>query len=58
MVRCQALTYNLGRLICIVHRRVHGKMADPHGDCFRRRPREDGVQQDFTGLSLNAWQIE
>ena len=28
MVRCQALTYK-GRLICIVNRRVHGKMADP-----------------------------
>ena len=28
MVRSQAVTYK-GRLICIVHRRVHGKMADP-----------------------------
>ena len=27
MVRCQALTYK-GRLICIVHGRVHGRMAD------------------------------
>ena len=27
MVRCQAVTYK-GRLICIVHRRVHGRMAD------------------------------
>ena len=27
VVRCQAVTYK-GRLICIVHRRVHGRMAD------------------------------
>ena len=28
MVRCQAVTYK-GRLICIVHHRVHGRMVDP-----------------------------
>ena len=48
MVRCQALTYK-GRLLCIVHRRVHGKMADPMEIVF-----DDGlVKTEFNEILLD-----
>ena len=48
MVRCQAVTYK-GRLICIVHHRVHSKMADPMEIVFDD---DDLVKTEFNEIYL------
>ncbi len=53
MVRCQALTYK-GRLICIVHRRVHGKMADPMEIVFD----DDLVETEFNEILLDYLEMQ
>ena len=52
MVRCQVLTYK-GRLICIVHRRVHGKMADPM-EIFD----DDLVKTEFNEILLDYLEMQ
>ncbi len=53
MVRCQALTYK-GRPICIVHRRVHGKMADPMEIVFDG----DLVKTEFNEILLDYLEMK
>ena len=53
MVRCQALTYK-GRLISIVHRRVHGKMADPMEIVFDG----DLVKTEFNEILLDYLEMK
>ena len=53
MVRCQALTYK-GRPICIVHRRVHSKMADPMEIVFD----DDLVKTEFNEILLDYLEMQ
>ena len=53
MVRCQAVTYK-GRLICIVHHRVHGRMADPMEIVFY----DDLVKTEFNGILLDYLEMQ
>ena len=53
MVRCQALTYK-GRLICIVHSRVHGKMADPMEIVFD----DDLMKTEFNEILLDYLEMQ
>ena len=53
MVRCQALTYK-GRLICIVHCRVHGRMADPMEIVFD----DDLVKTEFNKILLDYLEMQ
>ena len=53
MVRCQAVTYK-GRLICIVHRRVHGRMAD----AMEIVSDDDLVETEFNEILLDYLEMQ
>ena len=53
MVRCQAVAYN-GRLICLVHPRVHGRMADPMDIVFD----DDLVKTEFNKILLDYLEMQ
>ena len=53
MVRCQALTYK-GRLICIVHGRVHGRVADAMEIIFDG----DLVDAEFNEILLDYLEMQ
>ena len=52
MVRCQAVTYK-GCLICIVHGRVHGRMADAMEIVF-----DGGVEAEFNEILLDYLEMQ
>ena len=53
MVRCQAVNYK-GSLICIVHRRVRGRMADPMEIVFD----DDLVKTEFNKFLLDYLEMQ